>query len=236
MRETTEQMADQHAPAPRYERKFVVLRLDASGVRTLVKLHPSMFCEAFPPRYVNNLYLDTPGLNHYTDNLNGAPERCKVRIRWYGDLFGKVGSPRLEFKARQGLVGTKQVYPFAPFVLDDRFCQRYYDRKLSMCGLPADVTRYVRDLAPVLCNRYYRWYYASRDSAFRITVDTEMTFYPVQTLRNHFARKRVDSQRTVLEIKYGQVLDTRADRVSGFFPFGVTKHSKYVTGIELVYP
>ena len=30
-------------------------------------------------------------------------------------------------------------------------------------------------------------------------------------------------------------LDVQADRVSGFFPFSVTKNSKYVTGIERVY-
>ena len=95
MGEAAEQLLDQHTPALRYERKFLVERLDASWVRALVRRHPSMFCETYPPRYVNNLYLDTLGMRHYVDNLNGTPERRKVRIRWYGDLFGDVEAPVL---------------------------------------------------------------------------------------------------------------------------------------------
>jgi len=47
--------------------------------------------------------------------------------------------------------------------------------------------------------------------------------------------KSVDHGKIVVELKYGQSLDTQADRVSGLFPFSVTKNSKYVSGIERVY-
>ncbi len=218
----------------RYERKFLVDQLDAHQVRALVKLHPSMFYEPYPPRYVNNLYLDTVDLDNYADNVSGVWERRKARIRWYGDLFRDIEKPNLEFKIKNGLVGAKRIYPFAPFTLDDRFSHRYYREILLRSTLPAQVEQYMRDLNVVMCNRYYRWYFATKDQRFRVTVDTDMTFYQVKRVNNRFTRKHVDHRRVVVEIKYEKSLDRQADRVAGFFPFSMTKNSKYVTGIERI--
>jgi SPX domain protein involved in polyphosphate accumulation len=228
-------MSERQTREFRYERKFLVDQLDAHQVRALVKLHPCMFYEPYPPRYVNNLYLDTVGMENYFDNVAGAGERQKVRIRWYGELFRDVERPMLEFKGKSGLVGTKRIYPFAPFTLDDRFCHRYYQEILRQAELPGHVKQVMRDLSVVLCNRYYRWYFATRDQRFRVTVDTEMTFYQVKKANNRFMHKHVDHNHVVVEMKYAQPLDVQADRVSGFFPFSVTKNSKYMTGIERVY-
>ncbi|MBN1812141.1 MAG: VTC domain-containing protein [Anaerolineae bacterium] len=219
----------------RYERKFLVDQLDVHRVRALVKLHPSMFYEPYPPRYVNNLYLDTELLDNYQDNMSGVGERRKVRIRWYGELFGPVEKPVLEFKFKSGLVGTKVGYPFTPFVLDERFGHRYYLDTLRVANLPAHVEQYLRELHVVLCNRYYRWYYATRDGRFRVTVDAEMAFYQVRRTTNHFRHRHMDYRHVVVELKYGKSMDVEAERVSRVFPFSVTKNSKYVIGIEQVY-
>jgi hypothetical protein len=219
----------------RYERKFLVDRLDVHRVRALVKLHPAMFYQPYPPRYVNNLYLDTEELDNYQENVSGVEERRKARIRWYGELFGLVERPMLEFKVKSGVVGTKAGYPFAPFVLDERFSHRYYLDILRVANLPARVERYLRGLHVVLCNRYYRWYYATRDGRFRVTVDTGMTFYQVRKVKNHFRHTYVDHRNVVVELKYGKAMDVEAERVSRVFPFSMTKNSKYVTGIERVY-
>ncbi len=43
----------------------------------LVRRHPGMFYEPFPPRFINNLYLDSEDLQNYEDNLmrsRGAPQ------------------------------------------------------------------------------------------------------------------------------------------------------------------
>jgi hypothetical protein len=219
----------------RYERKFLIDQLDVHRVRALVKLHPSMFYEPYPPRYVNNLYLDTELLDNYQDNVSGVGERRKVRIRWYGELFGPVERPVLEFKVKSGLVGTKVGYPFAPFVLNERFGHRYYLDVLRVANLPARMEQYLRELHVVLCNRYYRWYYATRDGQFRVTVDAEMAFYQVRKTTNHFRHRHVDHRHVVVELKYGKAMDVEAERVSRVFPFSVTKNSKYVIGIERVY-
>ena len=228
-------MGTQESGEYRYERKFLVDRLDAGQVCAIVKRHPSLFYQPYPPRYVNNLYLDTELLDNYQENVSGVGERHKARIRWYGDLFGRIERPVLEFKVKSGLVGTKISYPFAPFVLDERFSHRYYLDTLRVANIPDRVKQHLRGLHVVLCNRYYRWYYATRDGRFRVTVDTGMTFYQVRKVANHFRHRCVDHRNVVVELKYEKAVDVEAERVSRVFPFSVTKNSKYVTGIERVY-
>ncbi len=219
----------------RYERKFLVDQMDAQQVRGMVRRHPAMFYEPYPPRYVNNLYLDTEGMENYFDNVSGTSDRRKVRIRWYGDLFSTVENPTLEFKVKRGLVGTKYSYPFAPFALDERFCHTYYRDVLRQANLPPQVREYMHEVHGVLCNRYYRRYFATKDQRFRVTIDAQMTFYQVRKAANRFLHKYVDYNHIVVELKYAPPLDVEADRISSFFPFRLTRNSKYITGIESVY-
>jgi len=228
-------MGEQLRRAFRYERKFLVERMDAHQIRALVKRHPSMFYAPYPPRYVNNLYLDTQDLQNYHDNVSGVGARRKVRIRWYGDLFGAIQAPALEFKIKRGLVGAKQIYALPAFTLDDRFDNGRYQALLARAQLPADVHAYVRHLRVVLCNRYYRWYFATHDGRFRVTVDAGMVFYRVKRARNRFRCRYADLRHVVVELKYPKASDLQAERVSRFFPFSLSKNSKYVTGIETVY-
>ena len=219
----------------RYERKFLVEELDAGQVRLMVRRHPSMFYESYPPRVVNNLYLDTEEMDNYFANLNGAAERCKVRVRWYGELFGEIASPVLEFKIKNGLVGTKQSYPFPAFRLDEVFSQDYFQVLVRAADLPDPVRHHLRTLNVVLCNNYLRWYYATRDRHYRLTVDADMAYYRVKKFDNHFLGRVFDDNHVIVEMKYEKPFEPRSDRVAGFFPFRVTRNSKYVTGIESVY-
>lgn len=219
----------------RYERKFLVEELDAAQVRMMVRRHPSMFHEPYPPRVVNNLYLDTEEMDNYFANLNGAADRCKVRIRWYGELFGEIASPVLEFKIKSGLVGTKQSYPFPAFCLDEKFSHRYFQELVQNSDLPAPVRHHLRTLNVVLCNNYRRWYYATHDGRYRLTVDTEMAYYRVKKFGNHFISRMRDDGHVIVELKYEKPFEHASDRVAGFFPFRITRNSKYVTGIDSVY-
>ena len=219
----------------RYERKFLVEGLDARQIRMLVERHPGMFYQPYPPRYVNNLYLDTEQMDNYYANVAGLADRHKVRIRWYGERMHQIVKPVLELKVKSGLVGTKYAYPFPEFQFANGFTHRHFRELISTSDLPADVSSYMRSLHVVLCNRYYRWYYASRDQRFRVTVDTRMEYFHVKRFGNRFVSKYTDSGHVVVELKYDRYLDPQADRVAGFFPFSVTRNSKYVTGIESVY-
>jgi hypothetical protein len=101
-------------PEPRYERKFVIPKGRLSDMVAMVRRHPALFHEVYPPRAVNNIYLDTPALADYRAHVNGTADRLKTRIRWYGALRGEASNPSLEQKLKHGLVGRKAVHPLPP--------------------------------------------------------------------------------------------------------------------------
>src|SRR5688572_29998156 len=105
----------------RYERKFLITNYSYKDVLQILKFHPACFSEIFEERSINNIYFDTPGLLHYYDNIEGSPDRLKVRIRWYGELFGPVDKPVLEYKIKKGLMGKKESHALRPFVLNEKF-------------------------------------------------------------------------------------------------------------------
>ena len=218
----------------RYERKFLVEALQCQQVIALIKLHPALFIETYPPRYVNNIYLDTADMDYYNENICGVQERRKVRIRWYGALFGPVNKAVLEYKIKNGLVGTKQSQPLQPFVFDESYHQgRFLDGAVK--GLADETRYYLRDLDAVLLNRYLRYYFATTDGCFRVTVDSGLCFYNLQRKQNTFRNRQVNYQNRIVELKYDRQHDPQADRIAGYFPFPVTKNSKYVEGIDRVY-
>lgn len=222
--------------AERYERKFLVEEMTLHQVEAIVRQHPRMFYAPYPPRYVNNLYLDTLDLENYYDNVHGAARRRKVRLRWYGELLGEIGRPLLEFKVKDGLVGRKHTYPLTGLALDVGFNDRRWQQAAAGSELPAAVRHELRSLRAVLLNRYYRRYYASRDGQFRLTLDSELAFYRAHdALGSRFVHRQADPRSVVVELKYEVAEEPQAGQVASFFPFRVTRSSKYVQGIERVY-
>lgn len=220
----------------RYERKFLVDELLPGQVEAMIKSHPFLFYVTYPPRFVNNLYFDTPDMENYYDNINGASYRRKVRVRWYGAAFGEVSQPVLEIKVKDGLVGTKYSYPLASFRLDKGFCRAYFEPIALASKLPENVRRDLRDLEVVLFNRYFRRYYGSRDGHFRATLDSDMAFYKANNaFGNAFIHHQLNIRELVVELKYESDQEPRANRVASFFPFRATRNSKYVQGVERVY-
>jgi hypothetical protein len=166
----------------------------------------------------------------------GTPDRRKVRLRWYGDTFGEITQPVLEIKIKQGLVGMKQAYPLAGLQLDPHFSDNTFQRAADCSSLPAVVQWDLRSLHLVLLNRYYRHYYVSRDGSFRVTLDSELTFYKVNgAFGNPFLHRQECAGQIIVEIKYDRRYEPMAEQVISFFPFRVTRNSKYVQGVERVY-
>ena len=123
--------ADSQLARYRYERKFLVPRDSWENIQAGIRMNPGMFSGIFQPRTVNNLYLDSASLRLYFMNLEGAADRTKVRIRWYGDLFGAISKPVLELKIKRGLLGTKQSFALKPFTLDSKFEAEHLDRAVQ---------------------------------------------------------------------------------------------------------
>ncbi len=216
----------------RHERKFLVSELTKQEIESLIKLHPSLFREIYYPRYINNIYCDSLELRNYFDNIHGAADRVKVRIRWYGALSGLIEKPVLELKIKKGLLGTKDSHLLSSFVLDECFTSETLNSLLDNSGLTELLRLKLATLKPTLINRYLRRYYLSANGLYRITLDTEMKFYAVNTFKDSCIPRYTDHINSVVELKYDRENDLFAHKISNFFPFRMTKNSKYINGIE----
>ncbi len=220
--------------ALRYERKFLISDYSFLEVEHLLKYHPACFSEIYTQRQINNIYFDSAGFESYYGNIEGDTERTKARIRWYGNLFGKIDHSTLEFKIKKGLLGKKNFYSLASFSLNEHFSKQQILQALAIDSVPGNIRDLMVSLQPVLLNTYLRKYFISADKQFRITIDKDLTYYRISYFGNTFLNMVKDHKAVVLELKYDSQLENEAKEIGNKFPFAMTKNSKYLQGIERV--
>jgi hypothetical protein len=219
----------------RYEKKFLIEETQLPAIMDALRLHPAMFCELYPPRYVNNIYLDSPLLTDYYSNLNGYASRGKVRVRWYHQLLRVVDDAVLEFKIKEGEVGRKEQFSFPPFTAGRGLAEAEFRRVIRDSDLPEAVRFRLRDLEFAIMNRYKRWYFATPDERYRLTVDADLSFCKLTKFENLFTHFNHAHGIHILELKYNTNDDPEAHRITSGLPFRVTRSSKYIAGIDQVY-
>ena len=220
----------------RFERKFLIYPYSRSEAEMIIRLHPAVFSPLYKQRQVNNLYLDTPSLRFFYDNIYGSANRKKFRIRWYGGLFGSIQYPVLEIKIKDGYVGRKLSFPLIPYDFNQGFIAGDTTRVFRQSELPEWVRNELNLLQPSLLNTYQRSYYQSRDRKFRITIDDQLQYFDVFTFPNMFERDRTVHTEVVLELKYDFDQDDVAEEITNELPFRLIKNSKYINGILLFKP
>ncbi len=228
-------MVEVFPPAPnyRFERKFTLNEVDRHWTLGQIKLHPSFFNEIFHPRQINNIYLDTPELKFYKDNIHGIANRKKVRIRWYGSTIGKIESPKLEYKLKQNLLGDKWTFELAPFEYKEGFSSEDLKKVFAASNLPPAIAEDLKILSPSLLNSYRRTYFLSADQAFRVTFDEELLYYGFEKMKSTFANRKTQAAHQIIELKYKPEMDEQANGISKLFRYRLDKSSKYVNGVEL---
>ena len=87
-------------------------------------------------------------------------------------------------------------------------------------------------IRPTLLNSYVRKYFVSADGRFRITIDRDLCFFPA---RNPWIRQRAQQNATVLELKYAEGDNSEACELSQDLGFRLSRNSKYVTGMDLLF-
>jgi hypothetical protein len=218
---------------PRYERKYLAAGVSAAAVAAALARHPALFRAAFPPRTINNVYLDTPGLSDYQDHARGALVRTKTRIRWYG-ATSALACPTLERKHRVGLVGGKESFRLAPGRCRGGDPWAALSEQLASSILPDHVRLALHCRRPVLLNSYDRLYFVSADGRFRVTVDSRLRFaraFPFDLARLASAPSRPG---LIVELKYEPGDAEEAEAVGHALPFVLGRFSKYITGVELL--
>jgi SPX domain protein involved in polyphosphate accumulation len=221
----------------RYERKYYLpgTEFDFDHVKSLILTHPAVFREAFYPRTINNIYMDTPGFDFFYDNVNGEQLRKKIRIRWYDDTFSFQKKLTLEYKLKNGLLGDKKSYPLSNIHTGTGFTIGQMKQELKANNLPLPVKNELLTTYPTLLNRYVREYFISDDQKFRITLDKDMTYYRIHSGMNDFNVCHHFKNDLILEIKYDPENENFINQISQHFPFRVTKSSKYVLGVQNLY-
>ena len=218
--------------AHRYERKFTVLNQSKAEILLFIKKHPAFFREIYHPRQITNIYLDTTQLQFYKDNEKGIGDRKKVRIRWYGNVFGVATQPKLEYKIKAGLTGYKKIYDLPNFKIEAGFSKKDLDLLFAKANLPAEVHAELKRLTPTLLNTYQRTYFQSLDKHFRVTLDEALTYYKVRPWNNQFLVKAKERNLQVLELKYALQQEKLSSQVATLLPYRLDKKSKYVSGID----
>ena len=215
----------------RCERKFLVSELLAKEIEEVILLHPALFSTIYYERFINNIYFDNLEFLSFHENQSGTTPRKKIRIRWYGDLSENIKEPVLEIKRKFGIVGRKDFYSLPDL------CFRNFLSKLETLDMIKnaasfeDFKKELVLLAPTLINRYKRKYFLSADGHYRITLDSNISFFSVSSISSLISENEFCEPYNVLELKYNHTKDAEASRVTNHFPFRLTKSSKYVLGI-----
>lgn len=220
---------------PRYERKFVPVGVGPRALATLLRFHPAGFREAYPPRRVNSLYFEQPDLSSYLDAMDGARDRTKIRLRWYGAIFGAVADGVLELKIKRGWVGTKRRFRVEPFSAEKDLAPDRLRDLLRRSALPPDVRIRLGAARPALVNSYQRSYWISSDRRFRITIDTHIEVYEVGRRLRVPTRPALNPDSVIVELKYDLDADDDASRITNTLPFRLSKSSKYVSGMDQLF-
>ncbi len=201
----------------RYEIKYQIALVDRFLIDQSILNHPASFTKAFPKRRVNNIYFDSPDLYSFYQNINGDPDRTKVRYRWYGDVTN-FNNGRVELKKKKKELGFKEYID-----ISDSNNIEHEIRKKTFVGLPPF-------LKATLKNAYDRTYYVSQNQKFRITIDENLEFSKANSA--HFKFKEED---IIMEIKFDQNDFDLFDAINKYLPFRQTKYSKYARGITKLY-
>lgn len=206
----------------RYERKYRIEGLPVQWIEQVIRFHPAGFRPLYPERQVNNIYFDSPALDEFYQNIAGAPQRRKHRLRWYGEQYTKLHDPVFEIKIKDNELGRKETQALESTTWSD----------LKTSFLKVTTLNYL-PLRPVLVNSYDRNYWISSNGRFRITLDWNLSFsaFSWATLQKHLF---LPDQAVVLELKYEEENDSEAQDIFSHIPFRLSKNSKYVTGINLV--
>jgi hypothetical protein len=219
----------------RYERKFLVehvMRWEAEDALLWNRAH---FAPLYHPRWINNIYLDTPEWTSFQENRSGdAGPRAKTRIRWYGDYRGVVERPVLEVKIRDGYVNRKRSFPLAPMKIDDGLSWQTLLDVFAASDLSPMLELELGRLQPALGNRYFRSYFLSESGRLRATVDSDIAYLPLRRSGNLLSAFSSDWETLIIELKYELDADLEGREAAQQLPFRLTRSSKYAAGVARV--
>lgn len=206
----------------RYERKYRIQNLSFESVNQELIWHPAGFRAQFSDRRVHSIYFDDASFELAQATLSGVSNRCKYRIRWYGENAQTVKQPIFESKIKKNKLGYKEFKPLPPLKLENDF------RLFCDQNIPNDLA-----IFPVVYISYLRTYLLSFDHKVRVTIDRSIQCKAIENYRLNATLIADDV--IVLEFKYEQEHAQEAEDMMAALPFRLGKNSKYVNAIQSLY-
>ena len=219
----------------RFEKKFIIPFRLTYSIEEVLKSNSALMKKIFYPRFINNIYFDNSRFKFFFENIDGVSERMKTRIRWYGNLKGKIKKPVLEFKQKHGLTGSKTSIALPSFDLKDIYRPGFLSSLFQKSNLDMRKKDLMLSLKPSVINRYQRKYFLSFDQKFRVILDHHLKYYPVSSPEQLSSCGLKDSLSMIMELKYSPIYQLESNNITQEFPFRVIKNSKYVRGIQIIY-
>jgi|GEM_PF-6101729 len=208
----------------RCEIKFIVEDLTLSELADYLRSHPAHFKEIHEERTVNNLYLDTLEHESYLDNLEGSPNKVKLRFRWYNDDLRKV---KFEIKKKHGEVYKKSSYQVANYnKKDPSKSEMVWDSQQVLNTILAS-------LRPAALTSYRRRYFESANRKLRVTLDHQIQTKHILSytgLEKTSGRQPLPLR--ILEVKYNVENEEDYRKFARNFIFRRNKFSKFVEAVR----
>ena len=206
----------------RYELKYVLQPQDLFHLESTLMTHPAGYSKVYEDRIINNIYFDDHLFSACDDNLSGIAERIKIRYRWYGaEKTSENGV--IEYKIKKNALGTKVHHRDIPFSSINELT------KVVNAKMPHN-----KEVLPVIRNQYLRSYYLDISEKYRLTVDRNVIYaFPSEDDSSHDSA--MQDNRIIVEIKFDKNADIDVDSVIRDFPFRLSKHSKYLSGMHMLY-
>lgn len=170
----------------------------------------------FPPRRINSIYFDSPGLANFHESEEGSVPRKKVRFRWYGPSGIDVNQLRGNIEIKKTFENHREKETIAV-------------KGLTWKELRTIVNKVVGgDLIPVLLVSYSRSYFSDSSKLIRYTLDHQITYGSV--LQNGILTGTTAETRCVLELKTTLAIDytKETNQISDLR----TRFSKYCEGTK----
>ena len=214
----------------RFERKFVINQNFKDIIIDIILSNPYRFRESYEKRQINNIYLDDINFNSARDNIDGNSIRRKFRLRWYGQKYGLI-KPIIEKKYKNGTVGNKSFFEIKNFI---------FSNKSNKFDIKSQIERNCKDilfldsmkfLNPELLNSYSRRYFTSYDKNIRITLDTGIENYRINSISHFKIPDYKNKNPMIMEMKYDNNLNVDVSTICQYFPFRQERFSKYIYGL-----
>ncbi len=216
----------------RREVKFALPHADFGKFRSILEVNCRRVSYAHPTSRVVSLYFDDVLLSSCHHNLDGTPRRSKLRLRWYDTPLPETRF-FFEVKRREGEAATKERFPLRSEVALASLDIREIVHTLYS-ALPAPQVELLRARAePILITEYERYYFEALGEPLRVTVDTNLVFYPQTNIGP--LRRRFPVRVPELVILEGKAPIGSEHRIRDLLlplePW-VTRSSKYVMGCQ----